>query len=97
MKNPFTLLKQTFNDFFTIKKQKQVLAKQANTKVETARSSSGGGSPIPNVGNDKKQMTLNEINTIRNRGRAFINRVNKRRAKNKVARRSRRINRMRAH
>ena len=89
MRNPFTLLKAKIADKFSNKKIKQEVAKAADTKIETGRSKSAS----------KPAVTADNV-AIDNAGHTFMrsvnNKVARNRRRNKVARKSRRINRMKA-
>lgn len=88
MKNPFTLLTRKIGDLFQNRKQSQVVKKQKGTKVETARSKSGGGkSADVKVSNDEKQAAISS-RTSKTAA------TKKRRIRNKMRRKSRRINRL---
>lgn len=91
MKNPFTRLVQKTVDFFDRRKKNAVVYKQSGTKVEIARNSGGGSSVKTPKVTDSNNPSLGRSNKGTRRKRIL---VAKRRLANKVARRSRRINRL---
>lgn len=93
MKNPFTLIKDKVMDKIHNRKMQAGLDKQAGTKVETARSKSSGGRSASSVITEKN-YDMTDINILHNRGRSWIKKVARRRMRNKMARKSRRINRL---
>ena len=89
MRNPFTLMANGFNGLFgkTRDKIEAEQAKAKDTKKETGRSGGGGGGDSAS----SEGVTLDKVFAYEN----FKKAVKKRRVKNKTARKSRRINRLR--
>ena len=108
MRNPFTLLADGFNSTFTKHRSKieGEVSKVKDTKKETGRSKSGGGSITAKaVSNDKKKKDwdtgtyygyLRDDGYNHSQANGKCNGVKKRRTRNKIARKSRRINRLKA-
>lgn len=90
MKNPFTLLNNKFLDTFESTRSKLFRQKQkdAGTKKETGRSKSGSSSSV-------EQKVSNDDVATNAYSSAIRKQIAKRRLKNKMARKSRRINRLR--